>query len=397
MDAASFSDDSPGRLVPIAGTDGRTGREYRAVAFVPDPLPEQLSLTDHTWHEVATAMQALGRVDQASMNIPNPRLLRRPSLRREAHSTSALEGTHAPFADVLEADAGGRVTPEIREILNYAEMAEAAMEVVPERPVGVGLLCDLHAQLVRGTNSDGTDAGRIRHTQVLIGPEGGPVEDARFVPTPPGDLLVAGFREWAEWLERPRQLPIVVQAAMAHYQFETLHPFHDGNGRLGRLTIVLQFMRTGHLREGLLTVSPWLESRRRQYQDALLAVSTVGDWDGWVRLFAQAIAAESESTVRRVNMLLARQAELRSLVRTAPLRGVAGRIAEDIIAYPVITPTAAASRYGVTYPAANNAVARLVELGVLLEATGRTYDRVFWAQDVIAALESAGHSVVSGF
>lgn len=387
MDPESFTSASPGQLVPISGTDGRTGREYHGLAFAPHPLPERLSLSDETWQVVASAMQALGRVDQASRNIPNPALLRRPSLRREAQSTSALEGTHAPFSEVLEADAGGRVTPEIREILNYAEMAENAIDMMPERPVTVGLLSALHALLVHGTKSDGADAGRIRQTQVLIGPEGCPVEEARFVPAPPGDILEGGFREWADWLERPRSLPIVVQAALAHYQFETLHPFHDGNGRLGRLVIVLQFMRTGHLRDGLLTVSPWLESRRRQYQEALLGVSTHGDWDGWVRLFAQAIAAESHVTVQRVEGLLARQQEIRILIHDAPLRGVAGRIAEDLIGQPVVTSTYAAKRYGVTYPAANNAVAKLVKLGVLHEVTGRAYHRVFLAPDLISILE----------
>jgi Fic family protein len=288
----------------------------------------------------------------------------------------------------LEADAGGRVTPEIREILNYAEMAEYAIDAIPHRSISVGLLCELQAMLLRGTKSDGPDSGRIRERQVVIGPKDCPVEEARFVPAPDGDLLVAGLRDWVDWLERPRELPIVVQVALAHYQFETLHPFHDGNGRIGRLVIVLQLIRTEHLRDGLLTISPWLEARREEYQDQLLRLSQRGDWDSWVRFFARALAAASDQTIQRVKRLLDRHSELRALVHDTPIRGVAARIVEDLIAQPILNPTWAAGHYKVSYQAANTSVARLVELGVLQEATGRTYDRMFFAPDVLGILEA---------
>ncbi len=388
MDLSLFSPDAPGDLVPISGTDGRTGQPYDHLAFVPQPLPDRVELSHEAWTAVTAAMQALGRVDQASRNIPNPGLLRRPSLRREAQSTSALEGTHALFSDVLEADAGGRVTPEIREVLNYAQMAEYAIEAMKSRDITVGLLCELNAMLVQDTQSDGPEGGRIRESQVLIGPEGCRVEEARFVPPPPGDLLVAGFRQWADWLSTARPEPIVVQAALAHYQFETLHPFHDGNGRIGRLVILLQLLRTNHLRDGLLTLSPWLETRRREYQDGLLHVSHTGEWNEWITFFCRAIEAEANSTVQRVDRLLEKHRQLRSMVFDIPIRGVAGRIAEELIAQPIITPTFCADQYNMTYQGANKAVGKLVELGIIVEMTGRTYDRVFVARDILQILQA---------
>jgi Fic family protein len=390
VDLSAFSGSSPGQLVPISGIHGRTGETYDHAVFFPDPLPETLVLGGAAWEAVALAMQALGRADLATRKIPNPGLLRRPSLRREAQSTSALEGTHAVLSEVLEADAGGRaMTPEIREVLNYAEMAEAAIEAVATRPITFGQLCEWQAMLVRGTSSDGPESGKVRDSQVVIGPKHCLVEEARFVPPPPGDLLVTALREWVDWVERARSMPVAVQAALAHYQFETLHPFHDGNGRIGRLVIVLQLIRKGDLRDGLLTISPWLEARRDEYQGALLRLSQTGDWDHWVTFFSRALTAASEATVERIERLLAFQAYVRDLVHTRkpPIRGTAIRIAEDLIGNPVITVKSTARRYDVTYQAANNAISRLVGAEILVEATGRSYDRIFFAPQVIRILE----------
>jgi Fic family protein len=325
-------------------------------------------------------------LDQAGQQLPDPSLLRRPAIRREAVSTSALEGTFAPIEEVLEADIveeNDRRSPAVREVLNYVTVAEAGLEWIRERPISVGMLCDLHRILVAGTPSDTADAGRVREVQVVIGSQGSPVEQSRYVPPPPGDQLVALFREWADWIGPGSDIDPVVAVALAHYQFESLHPFNDGNGRLGRLVVVLQLIQRGVLHEGLLSISPWLEQRRREYQDHLLLVSKTGDWDPWVRFMALALRSQADEAVQRVGRLLAFQDSMRDLVRTYPLRGVAARIAEDLIGRPLVTPTSASKMYGVSYQAANSAISRLLEAGILRELTGGNYARVFAANDVL--------------
>lgn len=391
MDVEAFEESPVGVLVPISGTDPRTGKQYEHKAFLPALLPrENPQLRTETWRLVTQASLALGRLDQAGHQIPNPGLLRRPSIRREAVSTSALEGTYAPFPEVLEADIAEeeeQPSPALREILNYVRAAELALERIIDRPITVGMLCELHAILVRGTR-DAVDAGRIREVQVVIAPQGSPVEEARFVPPPPGDQLVAGFRDWEHWLEEDHGIDPIVAVALGHYQFEALHPFNDGNGRLGRLTLVLHLIRAGVLHQGLLTISPWLEQRRREYQDHLLRVSKTGDFDPWVGFLAQAIRERADAATHQVQTLLKFQESMGVLSRTYPLRGVAAQIAIDLIGRPLVTPTSASRTYGVSYQAANSAIARLVEAGVLQETTGRRYGRVFIADDVLKIVES---------
>jgi Fic family protein len=179
----------------------------------------------------------------------------------------------------------------------------------------------------------------------------------------------------------------VIRAALAHYQFETLHPFSDGNGRLGRLIVVLQLMQYGVLRYPLLIVSPWFEARRREYQDHLLRTSQTGDFDAWVAFFADGLRAQAGETLRRVEALLHYQESLRRTIREQRIRGVRARLMEDLIGQPIVAVTWAQKRYGVSYQAANEAVARLVRDGVLRETTGRNYSRVFAATRVLTIVE----------
>ncbi len=391
MDEAALRSSPVGRLVPITGHDGRFGEDYDHWAFVPDPLPAAVELSPTTWNLVGDAMLNLGRLDQAGRQVPNPALLRRPTLRREAQSTSALEGTYAPLSEVLEVDADdlhrSPRSPELREVLNYVRAAEHAYAVVRVRGISMGLLSELHGLLVAGTGADGSMAGRVRGHQVVIGPPGSRVTDARFVPPPPGPDLEIALRDWVGWVQGASQMPVVVRAALAHYQFEALHPFNDGNGRIGRLVIVLQLLRDGVLHEPLLTLSPWFEARRRDYQDRLRGVSETGAWDGWVAFFAEGVAAQAASTTETMSQLLAYQDETRALARQRGLRGLAIDVIDGLIARPVITSGWVANVHGVSRQAAINAIARLVDAGVLAETTGRSYGRVFAAERVIRILE----------
>jgi Fic family protein len=378
-----------GRLVPINGTDGRTGQHYEYFAYLADALPETIELSSAVWTAVVQAESALARLDQAARQIPEPSLLRRPALRREAQSTSALEGTFAPFVDVLEPEVEDRasLSVAVREILNYVFAAEQAFAWITERPLTAGFVGGLQRLLVQGTEGDYPDAGGVRDRLVLIGPRDAPIEEARFVPAPFGDQLQAGFEQWIDWVNTDRQLPAVVQAALAHYQFETLHPFSDGNGRIGRLAIVLQLMRLGVLQQPILVVSPWFEARRIQYQDALLRLSQTGEWDDWLRFFATGVAAAAANTHQQIEGLLAWQEQALDRVRKAGVSGTAERLTGELIGTPVLRARQVASRHDISHQGAMNALRRLSELGVVVERSRA--GRVTFTAEVVVQLLSA--------
>lgn len=336
------------------------------------------------------AAAALAKLDQAGRQVPNPDLFRRPTLRREAQSTSALEGTYAAFTDLLEADLDQQratKSAEVREVLNYVEAAEKAFEWISDRPITLSLLGELQRTLVANTPGELSDAGGIRDRQVVVGAQRRPITESRYVPPPPGDVLQSGVDAWLSWLNGPSDIPEVVRAALAHYQFETLHPFSDGNGRLGRLIVVLQLMQYGILGYPILIVSPWFEARRREYQDELLTVSQTGNFDPWIGFFAEGLRAQAHETLKRVEALLDYQDEMRELIRNQRIRGVRAQIMEDIVGQPIIAVPWARARYNVSYQAANEAVSKLVEGGLLKETTGRNYDRLFASIRVLNIIE----------
>ncbi|WP_435208242.1 Fic family protein [Micromonospora sp. bgisy143] len=360
------------------------------MAFLPNPLPGQVDLAQETFRDLTAATAAVARLDQAAIRLPNPMLLARPAIRREAVSTSALEGTYAALDEVLEADflEAGEVSASVAEVVNYVRAAEMAYEWIKERPITVGMLRQLQKVLVKGTRADTADAGDVRSIQVFIGLSAGRVTEARFVPPPPGDQLKAGFEAWENWINAKDDLPLIAKMALGHYQFETLHPFNDGNGRLGRLVCVLQLATAGELRVPVLNLSPWLEVRRREYQDHLLQISMTGRFDQWIRFFSEAVRAQAVLAVERIDTLLDWKEHALARLQEANVRGVAARIVEDLIGYPMITPTTASQMYSVSYPAVNTAIRRLEGLGILQERTGRRYARVFAAKDVLRIIDA---------
>ncbi len=386
-----FADSPTGFLVPINGTDQRWG-SWSHVAFVPEQLPtETPELSTPTFNAVANARAALAALDASARQLPNPALLRQPTLRQEAQSTSALEGTYAPLEEVLGVDADERpADAAMREVFNYVIAAEHAFAWVDDgRPLTIGMLESMQGILVDGTSADTSQAGRIRTSQVVIGSHrGAHVRDARFIPPPPGIDFEGRVRDCIDWLMHPGDaIDPLVRAGMAHYQFETLHPFNDGNGRIGRLLIVLQLHMSGVLSEPTLTVSPWFEARRAEYYDRLLAVSTKGDWDGWIKFFATGVGAAANSTGRQLTDLMRVQHELKTRVRKAGLRAEnAVRLVDYALAQPIFTIRNVSQHLDVTPARARTLVAQLVAADVLRQYDNSSYGRRFTAPDILAIL-----------
>jgi len=387
-----FSKRAAGVLVPIHGTDPQRGPwEHRA--FVPDPLPDESpDLSPRTYLLVADARAALGALDSTAQQLPNPQLLRQPVLRREAQSTSALEGTYAPLSEVLTAADDQPANTSLREIFNYVAAAEHAFAGQAEgRPLSLGVLRELQQILIRGTPSDTPQAGQVRDIQVAIGlSTGASIVDARFVPHPPGDELSTRLRELVDWMlvNRSRSLDPVVAAAMAHYHFETLHPFNDGNGRIGRLLIVLQLYAAHALSEPTLTVSPWFEARRKEYYDALLGVSTDSRWDEWVSFFAAGIKASATSTREQMLALVKIQNSLKERVRASSMRADSAHYAVDFaVGHPSFTVGDLRDGLGLSYGRTNKLVDQLISIDILRpQSPFGTYNRRFYAPDVLELL-----------
>jgi Fic family protein len=379
VDIARFRNSPIGKLVPIKGHDAYLQRGYSHYAYVPNQTPGTIELAQATHSAVARSHHALGKLDFAVRRLPDPRMLVRPVLRREAQSTSELEGTYAPLDEVLAADfiEEARRSAELHEVMNYVVAAERALNLIKVKPICLNVLCSLQSILVQGTRGEMYDSGQLRQRQVFIGERELGIEESRFVPPPPGEALADGVSDWEKWINAEDDIPLVVKAAVGHYQFETLHPFSDGNGRLGRLVVVLQMIDADILTYPVLNLSPWLRARKAEYKDHLLRISETGDYDPWVRFFCTAVTAQAEDMVQRIEELLAVREEMLTVARRARLRGTAVNLVEDLIGYSSITSSAAAKLHNVTYKAANDAIRKLEELEILTEITGASYGRIF--------------------
>ena len=375
--------------MPIPGADARHA-DFAYLAYLPRPLPDDVDLESLTWASVADASMALGKLDQVCAQLPDPKLLIRPALFREALDTSALEGTIGLLRDLLEAQLPNAqyLSRETIEINAYVEVAMTAFRMIGDRRISIGLLSELQARLFREAPDKPEDIGPLRRGIVWIGPKDRPIEEARFVPPPADDRLSAGLGAWEQWVQAEHQhLAPVVRAAMAHYQFETLHPFGDGNGRLGWLVVVLQLLRSGTIQQPAVTLSPWLLRNRHEYQAQLLAVSRTGNWNPWIRFFCQAISAQCASLITGAQLLLHWLAESRRKVDERRWTGAIHKVVAGLIEWPVTTISDTASRYEVSLMNATRMINHLVEVDILTELTGKSYGRSFGARDVMNIVE----------
>ncbi len=391
MQIDDFTESPIGDLVPISGSDARMRRTFNHYAYVPHPLPRTVELTAATYKVISHADRAVGALEAQVKRLPNPDLLIRPSLTREAVSTSALEGTFAPYVDVLEAEyADGKASSaEVREVQNYIRAAFRGLELIERLPICLKVVAELQATLVHGTRGDSYDAGRLRERLVCIGDRGRGIEQSRFVPPPHGPQLQEGVSDWEKWVNSEQEMPTLVKLALAHYQFETLHPFSDGNGRIGRLIITLQLIEEGILRYPVLNLSPWLEPRRDDYIDHLLSVSKTGDFDPWVRFFGEAVTARATAASETIDRLMDFSTEVIDAVKATGARGVVLDLAANLIGYPMMTVPQVQRDLGVSYPTANGAVTKLEKLGYLTEQTGGNYGRVYLCERVYDLLSES--------
>lgn len=375
-----------GEFVEVSGVDHRYAEAYTHQAFVPAPLPDEVRLAAETWTQLTKAQAAIARLDGAVSELPDPMLLVRPLVRREAVSTSALEGTHTGFGELLGAEASRETqSGDVLEVLNYVEATEHGIARLAEIPVCVRLVNEAHAILLRSVRGDSYATGSVRQTQNWIGDPDCRIQEATLVP-PPADRLVDLLSDWERWIHR-EDLPILLRAVVGHYQFETIHPYSDGNGRLGRLLAVLQFIEAGLMRHHLMTISGFFERDKAAYTGHLQRVRETGEFDPWVRYFCRGLEISATQSLERIRQAQTLTREVITHLRSSGVRGTAIQLAEDLVGYPVLTVPEVEQRYGVAYQTANTVVTKLVEAGILTQVSEGNYGRVFASLPLMRVFE----------
>lgn len=349
------------------GEPRRTAGRFGYVAYFPWPIPRRLELPAASVRLLGEAEAALGRLDGIGRLLLNPYLLTRPYLLREAVSSTRIEGTHASLADVYEADAaGGPPNPDVEEVLCYVDAMQWGVEQLDRLPLSMRMLRAMHARLLAGVRGRERSPGELRTTQNWIGEPGSTIATARFVPPPP-DQLPALLADWERFANEDSEMPLLVQNAVLHAQFETIHPFLDGNGRLGRLLLVYFLVARGRLSAPLLYLSSFLERGRSRYYAALQTVRETGDVVPWVDLFLAAVQAEAGDAVTRAERIV----ELRERYRhTAASIGSTNALAlvDLICENPVVTTRLVEERLGVSRPTSLRLLRQLEDRGVLVES-----------------------------
>lgn len=360
------------------------------LAFAPPPLPPPLVLDWQLVDDLSVAHQALGELAGAARNLPNPRLLMGPFVRREAVLSSRIEGTQASLSDLLffEAASGTESdAPDVREVANYVAALEHGLDRLHELPVSLRLLREVHAKLMEGVRGGDRTPGEFRRDQVWIGPPGAPPAEATFVP-PPVPEMTAALAGLEAYLHEPSGLPLLVRLALVHYQFEAIHPFRDGNGRVGRLLISILLVAEGAMPWPLLYLSAFFERNRADYYQLLLRVSQAGAWTEWLQFFLRGVAGQSRDASARSAALLDLRRAWHRRLQTARSSALLLRLVDDLFSSPALTIPGAARRLGVTQRSAGLNVGKLVRAGILSEATGRRRNRIFLATDIARIAEA---------
>jgi Fic family protein len=383
MDKDQFNDSAPGRLVDVTDALGNRG-----AAFIPDELPPPRDFGAKSLRvALSDADRALSRLDGIARQIQRPDLLFRNYLRREAVLSSKIEGTHTTLADLVlfEASHESRAGSDDQVVANYLAAFNYGRERCAELRVGRRLFDEMHAILMRGTDAAKTTPGQIRDCLVVIGDP--PMQNARFVPPP--QLFVPELLENLETYLEADDEPPLIKVAVAHYQFETIHPFRDGNGRLGRILISLWLQREGILTEPMLYLSAYFERRRNEYYDAMLRVSTHGNWDDWLAFFLDGVTTQSiDATLRTQRLVELREQYHQRLTGTRVTQNL-HRLIDELFVQPAISVPGACRVLGITYPAARNLIDRLVEAEILSSESVNIRGTAFYlGRELLTALEA---------
>jgi Fic family protein len=366
---------------------GRTGQYVRQIsgysAFLPTPLPPNppLKVDDEFLELISHADRALGRLDGSIQTLPDPDLFVFMYIRKEAVFSSQIEGTQSSLDDVLEAEAqvfNPRRPGDVNEVLNYVKALRFGLARLGELPVSVRLIREIHERLLEGTRGMERNPGELRTTQNWIGPAGSILNEATFIPPPP-DVVPSALSQLESFLHQNDPMPSLVKIGLAHAQFETIHPFLDGNGRMGRLLITFLLCERKILQQPVLYLSHYFKRHRDRYYNILQNIRDVGDWEEWIKFFLTAVLEVSQEATQTARRIVNLREEHRRIITENFGRTAANglKVLERLFSHPIISVNDLANQTKISFTAANQLMRRLLEHHILTEITGHTRNRQF--------------------
>jgi len=383
MERKAFEASSAGRVLYVPGGD--------YWAYVSNPLPPSLTWTPNLVSDLSAADRALGELSGLGRVMPDPHLLVTPFVRREAVLSSQIEGTQASLFDLYAYEVSQSSIFErpadVREVHNYVRALEHGLERLGSLPLSLRLIRELHEQLMTGVRGEHQTPGEFRRSQNWIGAPGCTLNDATYVPPPPVDMLEA-LDALERFFHADSSLPSLIRLGLIHYQFEAIHPFLDGNGRVGRLLLTLLLCAWELLPQPLLYLSAYFEAHRQEYYASLLAVSQEGAWERWLHFFLQGVAEQSHDAVRRAGRLQALREQYRTRFQSVRTAARLLQVVDLLFARPVVGVTQVAQALDVSFQAAARHVDTLVAEGVLREITGQARGRLYRADAILRAIEA---------
>ena len=373
-------------------TENKSGHLVNApqgfLAFVPNSLPPDLKFDMNLVLSLSKADAAVSELSGLGGQLPNPHLFISPYIRREAVLSSRIEGTKASLSDLLIdelEDIRSRPTAndDIKEVRNYIHALEHGIKLLDELPLSLRLIREIHEKLMIGVRGDRATPGEFRRSQNWIGPAGSNPATAPYVP-PPVENLMECLGEWEKFLHMRDTVPDLIQCAMMHVQFESIHPFLDGNGRVGRLLVTFFLMERKRLSQPLLYLSAFIDAHKSDYYELLQRVRTHGDWNSWIRFFLQGVTEISTAAGTQAKELHNLREQYRGQLRDKPN---ATGLLDELFINPYMTIARAARLLNKTHPTAKTAVTVLEQAGILKETSGRQWGRVYVCAPVLDALE----------
>ncbi len=361
------------------------------LTFVPNALPPQIEYDTDLVSILSEADKNLGTLAGIGKLLPNPHLLIGPYIRREAVLSSRIEGTMASLSDLFLYEITKREPRDymrIREVRNYVYATTISLKALKKSAITLDLMKKAHRSLLHRVRGEERSPGNFRRIQNWIGPPGSEIEDAVFVP-PPWKEAPRLLSDLEDFLIRPpKRIPPLIQCALVHYQFETIHPFLDGNGRIGRLLITLFLHKRGLLPQPLLYLSAYLEENKKEYGDRLTAVREESDIDGWLKFFLKGVSIQAEEATKNVDQIVNLQRKYQEKLRKMKSTMNAMRLVDGLFLNPYTTITNAAEYLGVTFPTAQRTIRMLEDAEILKEFSKRRRNRIYVARDLMRILET---------
>ena len=360
-------------------------------AFIPAPLPPNLVWTLPLVSALSEAERDLSRLAALTGAFPFPRLLIQPFMRREAVLSSRIEGTRATLAELYtyESTQLSFLEPgdDVREVHNYVTALDYGLERLKTLPISLRLIREIHEKLMHGVRGGNLTPGEFRRTQNWIGPAGSTIMTANYVP-PPVDEMNQALGDLEKFIHMGTDVPVLARAAMIHYQFEALHPFLDGNGRVGRLLMALLFTEWNILPQPLLNLSVYFERYRQEYYDHLLAVSQRGDWEVWLRFFLRGVSSQAQDSLVRMQRLEAIRTKYEPLVKSDRNSERMGAVLDFLFARPILSTKQLAENVGMPFKTARQYIEKLAKAGILREVTGNARNQIYRADDIFGAMDN---------